>query len=91
MKILGLLVAITCLTMGDAAQAACRPLLDTSQLQREARAVDTTAEQLERMQIAGLLVRAAAGFQTATEELLCRGWTQSQIDDALRCMGRPRS
>jgi hypothetical protein len=28
MKIIGILVAITCLTMGDAAQAACRTLAD---------------------------------------------------------------
>jgi hypothetical protein len=43
------------------------------------------------MQIAGLLVRAAAGFKTATEELVCRGWSQSQIDEAVRRMRHPRS
>ena len=84
MKIIGILVAITCLTMGDAAQAACRTLADAYQLQRDARALDTTPEQLEIMQNAGLLVRAAAGFKTAVEELVCRGWSQSQIDDAVR-------
>jgi len=36
-------------------------------------------------------VRAAAGFKTANEELVCRGWSQSQIDEALRRMGHPRS
>lgn len=91
MKIIGILVAITCLTMSGAAQAACRPLPDAYQLQRDARALDTTPEQLEMMQIAGLLVRAAAGFQTAAEELVCRGWSQSQIDEALERMGHPRS
>ena len=70
MKIIGVLVAITCLTMGDAAQAACPTSVDAYQLQREARARDTTPEQLEIMQIAGLLVRAAAGFKSATEELV---------------------
>ena len=84
MKIIGILVAITCLPMGDAAQAACPTLADAYQLQRKARALDTTPEQLEIMQIGGLLVRAAAGFKTAVEELTCRGWSQSQIDDALR-------
>ena len=84
MKIIGILVAITCLTMGDAAQAACRTLADAYQLQRDARALDTTPEQLEIMQTAGLLVRATAGFRSATEELVCRGWSQSQIDDAVR-------
>ena len=84
MKIIGILVAITCLTMGDAAQAACRSLADAYQLQRDARALDTTPEQLEIMQTAGLLARASAGFKTAVEELVCRGWSQSQIDDAVR-------
>ena len=84
MKIIGILVAMTCLTMGDAAQAACRTLSDAYQLQRDARALDTTPEQLEIMQTAGLLARAAAGFKTAAEELVCRGWSQSQIDDAVR-------
>jgi hypothetical protein len=83
MKIIGILVAITCLTMGDAAQAACPTLPDAYQLQRDARALDTTPEQLEIMQIAGLLARAAAGFQTATEGLVCRGWSQSRIDAAV--------
>ena len=91
MKIVCILVAITCLTMGDAAQAACPTSVYAYQLQREARARDTTPEQLESMQIAGLLVRAAAGFKTATEELVCRGWSQSQIDEALRRMGHRRS
>jgi hypothetical protein len=36
------------------------------------------------MQIAGLLVRAAAGFRSATEELVFRGWSESQIDAAVR-------
>jgi hypothetical protein len=36
------------------------------------------------MQIAGLLARAGAGFKTAVEELTCRGWSQSQMDDAVR-------
>ena len=84
MKIIGILVAITCLTMGDAAQAACRTLADAYQLQRDARALDTTPEQREIMQTAGLLARASAGFKTAVEELVCRGWSQSQIDDAVR-------
>ena len=84
MKIIGILVAITCLTMGDAAQAACRTLAGAYQLQRDARALDTTPEQLEIMQTAGLLARASAGFKTAVEELVCRGWSQSQIDDAVR-------
>jgi hypothetical protein len=84
MKIIGILVAITCLTMGDAAQAACRTLADAYQLQRDARALDTTPQQLEIMQTAGLLARASAGFKTAIEELVCRGWSQSQIDDAVR-------
>ena len=88
MKIIGILVAITCLTMADAAQAACRTLADAYQLQRDARALDTTPEQLEIMQNAGLLARAAAGFKTATEELICRGWSQSQID-AVRRKGHP--
>ena len=83
MKIIGILVAITCLPMGDAAQAACSPLSDAHQLQRDVRVRDTASEQLEIMQIAGLLVRAAAGFKTAVEELTCRGWSQSQIDDAV--------
>ena len=82
MKIIGILGAIACLTMGDAAQAACRTAADD--YQRDARARDTTPEQLEMMQIAGLLARAAAGFKTATEELVCRGWSQSQIDAAVR-------
>ena len=55
MKIIGILVAIACLPMGDAAQAACPTLADAYQLQRDARARDTTPEQLEIMQIAGLL------------------------------------
>ena len=84
MKIIGILVAIYCLPMGDAAQAACPTLADAYQLQRKARALDTTPEQLEIMQIAGLLARAGAGFKTAVEELTCRGWSQSQIDDAVR-------
>jgi len=84
MKIIGVLVAITCLTLGDAAQAACRTVADDYQLQRDARTRDMTPEQLEIMLTAGLLVRAAAGFKTATEELLCRGWSQSQIDAAVR-------
>jgi len=91
MKIIGILVAITCLTMGDAAQAACRTLADAYQLQRDARALDTTPEQLEIMQIAGLLVRAAAGFKTAVEELACRGWSQSQIDEAVHRMVAQRA
>ena len=90
-KIIGILVAISCLTMGDAAQAACRTLADAYQLQRDARALDTTPEQLEIMQTAGLLARASAGFKTAVEELVCRGWSQSQIDEALRRMGHQRS
>lgn len=84
MKTIGILVAITCFPMGDAAQAACPTLADAYQLQRDARALDTTPEQLEVMQNAGLLARAAAGFKTAVEELVCRGWSQSQIDDAVR-------
>jgi hypothetical protein len=84
MKIIGILVAITCLPMGDAAQAACPTLADAYQLQRDARALDTTPEQLETMQIAGLLARSAAGFQTATDELVCRGWSRGQIDAAVR-------
>lgn len=90
-KIIGILVAITCLTLGDAAQAACRTAADDYQLQRDARTRDTTPEQLESMLTAGLLARAAAGFKTAVEELVCRGWSQSQIDEALRRMGHPRS
>src|SRR5215471_1592480 len=84
MKIIGILVAITCLTMSDAAQAGCRTLPDAYQLQRDARALDTTPEQLEIMETAGLLARAAAGFKTAVEELVCRGWSRSQIDAAVR-------
>ena len=84
MKIIGILVAIACLTVGHAAQAACRTLADAFQLQRDARALDATPEQLENMQIAGLLARAAAGFQTAVDELVCRGWSQSQIEAAVR-------
>ena len=84
MKIIGVLVAIICLSMGDAAQAACPTSVDAYQLQREARARDTTPEQLELMQIAGLLVRATAGFRSATEELVCQGWSQTQIDAAVR-------
>jgi hypothetical protein len=91
MKIIGILVAITCLTMGDAAQAACRSSADAYQLQRDARVLDSTPEQLETMETAGLLARAAAGFKTAVEELVCRGWNQSQIDEALRRKGHPRS
>jgi len=83
-KIIGILVATTCLAMGDAAQATCRTLADAYQLRRDARTLDTTPERLEIMLNAGLLARAAAGFQTATEELVCRGWSQSQIDDAVR-------
>ena len=89
MKIIGILVAIACLPMGDAAQAACPTLADAYQLQRDARARDTTPEQLEIMQIGGLLARAAAGFKTAVEELACRGWSQSQIDAAVRRKGHP--
>lgn len=70
--------------MGDAAQATCRILADAYQLRHDARTLDTTPERLEIMLNAGLLARAAAGFQTATEELVCRGWSQSQIDDAVR-------
>jgi hypothetical protein len=92
MKIIGILVAITCLAMGDAAQAACRTAADDYQLQRDARTRDATPEQLEIMLTAGLLVRAAAGFKTAVEELVCRGWSQSQIDDAvLRVVARRAS
>ena len=92
MRIIGILVAITCLTMGDAAaQAACQTAADDYQLQRDARTRDTTPEQLEIILTAGLLVRAAAGFKTAVEELVCRGWSQSQIDEALGRMGHPRS
>jgi hypothetical protein len=92
MKIIGILVAITCLPMGDAAQAACPTLAaDAYQIQRDARARDTTPEQLEIMQIAGLLVRAAAGFKTAVEELVCRGWSQSQIDEAVHRMVAQRA
>jgi hypothetical protein len=90
-KIVGILVAITCLVIGDAAQAACRTATDDYQLQRDARTRDMTPEQLESMKIAGLLVRARAGFQTAVDELVCQGWSQSQIDEALRRMGHPRS
>jgi hypothetical protein len=90
MKIIGILVAIIGLTMGDAAQAACRTLADDYQPQR-ARILDTTPEQHEMMQIAGLLARAAAGFKTAAEELVCRGWSQSQIDEAVRRMHHSRS
>ena len=91
MKIIGILVAIIFLPMGDAAQAACPTLADAYQLQRKARALDTTAEQLEIMQIAGLLVRAAAGFKTVVEELVCRGWSQSQIDEAVHRMVAQRA
>jgi hypothetical protein len=91
MKIIGILVAIICLPMGDAAQAACPTLADAYQLQRDARARDTTPEQLEIMQNAGLLARAAAGFKTAVEELVCRGWSQSQIDDAVHRMVAQRA
>ena len=91
MKIIGILVAITCLMMGDAAQAACRTLADAYQLHSDARVLDTTPEQLEIMLNAGLLARAAAGDQTAAEELVCRGWSQSQIDAAVRRKGHPRS
>lgn len=91
MKIIGILAAITCLTLGDAAQAACPTAADDYQYLRSARTHDTTPEQLEIMLTAGLLVRAAAGFKTAVEELVCRGWSQSQIDEALRRMGHPRS
>lgn len=83
-KIIGIFVAITCLTMGEAAQAVCRTSADAYQLRRDARTLDTPPERLEIMETAGLLVRAAAGFQTATEKLVCRGWSQSQIDDAVR-------
>jgi hypothetical protein len=91
MKIIGILIAITCLPMGDAAQAACPPLPDAYQIERDARARDTTPEQLEIMQIAGLLVRAAAGFKTAVEELACQGWSQSQIDQAVHRMVAQRA
>ena len=91
MKIIGILVTITCLQMGNAAQAACPTLADVYQLERKARALDTTPEQLEIMQIAGLLVRAAAGFNTAVEELACRGWSQSQIDEAVHRMVAQRA
>ena len=84
MRVIGILVAIACLTMGGAAQAACPTSVDAYQLQRYARVLDTIPEQLEIMETAGLLVRAAAGFKTATEELACRGWSQSQIDAAVR-------
>lgn len=90
-KIIGILVATACLTLVDAAQAGCRTAADDYQLQRGARIRDTTPEQLETMLTAGLLARAAAGFKTAVEELACRGWSQSQIDEALRRMGHPRS
>jgi hypothetical protein len=86
MKIIGILVAITCLPMGYAAQAVCPTVADAYQLERKARALDTTPEQLEIMQIAGLLVRTAAGFETAVDELVCRVWSQSQIDDAVHRM-----
>lgn len=91
MKIIGIFLAITFVTMGDAAQAACRTAADVYQLQRDARVLDTNPEQLEIMETAGLLARAAAGFKTATEELICRGWSQNQIDEALRRKGHPRS
>ena len=78
MKIIAILVAITCLTLGDVAQAACRTAADDYQLQRDARTGDMTPEQLEMMLTAGLLARAAAGFNTAVEKLVCRGWSQSQ-------------
>ena len=91
MKIIGILVAITCLPMGDAAQAACPPIPDAYQLQRDARVLDTTPEQLEIMLNAGLLARAAAGDQTAAEELVCRGWSQSQIDEAVHRMVAQRA
>src|SRR5215469_9749734 len=84
MKIIGVLVAIICLPMGDAAQAACPTLANAFQPQRDARALDMTPEQLEMMETTGLLARAAAGFKTAVEELGCRGWSQSQIDAAMR-------
>jgi hypothetical protein len=77
--------------MGDAAQAACRTSADAYQLQRDARILDTTSEQLQIMLNAGLLARAAVGDQTATEELVCRGWSQSHIDAAVRRKGLPRS
>jgi hypothetical protein len=91
MKIIGILVAIICLPMGDAARAACPTLADAYQHQRDARARDTTPEQFEIMQNAGLVVRAAAGFKTAVEELVCRGWSQSQIDDAVHRMVAQRA
>jgi hypothetical protein len=91
MKIIGIFVAVICLPMGDAAQASCPTLVDAYQLQRDARARDTSPEQLEIMQIAGLLVRAAAGFKTAVEELVCRGWSRSQIDDAVHRMVAQRA
>ena len=91
MKILGILLAITCLMLGDAAQAACRTAADDYQLQRDARTRDMTPEQVELTLTAGLLARAAAGFKSAVEELACRGWSQGQIDEALRLMGHPRS
>ena len=91
MKIIGILVAIACFTMDGASQAACPTSVVAYQLQRDARARDTTPEQLEIMQIAGLLVRAAAGFKTAVEELACRGWSQSQIDEAVHRMVAQRA
>ena len=91
MKIIGVLVAITCLSMGDAAQAACPAAADDYRMQRDARARDTTPGQLEMMQIGGLLARASAGFQTAADELVCRGWSQSQIDEAVHRMVAQRA
>ena len=94
MKIIGILGAIACLTMGNAAHAACSTPADAYQdFQRQARVLDTTPdpEQLEMMQIAGLIVRAAAGFKTAEEELICRGWSQRQIDDAVHRMAAQRA
>lgn len=84
MKIVGILLAVACLTIGSAAQATCRTPADVYGLQRDARAQDMTPEQLEIMLNAGLIARAAAGFKSAAEELACRGWNQSQIDDAVR-------
>src|SRR6185437_11632829 len=91
MKIIGILVAIACLAMSGAAQAACPTLPDAYQLQRDARARDMTPEQFEEMKIAGLLVRAGAGFKSAVEELACRGWRQSQIDEAVHRMAARRA
>jgi hypothetical protein len=91
MKIIGILVAITCLAMGGAAQATCPTSANADQLRGYARLRDMTPEQAEMLQIGVLLARSAAGFQTATEELLCRGWSQGQIDEAVRRMVAQRA